>query len=125
VKINTRPLAVTFVSASAILLLMLYVYQGIGQIVFILGGCFFYGSLGLLVGRGWPVNAWQISLIGSIPAWVFIGWRMYSSRDPYNIHLDLSLFIWLPLIAILALYAGTYTSRWLAIKRRKQSALDG
>ena len=75
-KINTRPLAVTFVSASAILLLMLYVYQGIGQIVFILGGCFFYGSLGLLVGRGWPVNAWQISLIGSIPAWVFIGWRM-------------------------------------------------
>jgi hypothetical protein len=117
-KINTRPLAVTFVGAAAILLLMLYVYQAIGQIVFLLGGCLCYGMLGLIVGRGWPVNAWQISLIGSIPAWVFITWRMYSSRDPYNLHLDLSLFIWLPLIAILSLYVGTYTSRWLAIKRR-------
>jgi len=124
-KINTRPLAVTFVSASAILLLMLNVYQGIGQIVFFLGGLFCYGILGLIVGRGWPVNAWQTSLIGSIPAWIFIAWRLYSSRDPYNLHLDLSLFIWLPLIAILALYAGTYTSRWLAIKRRKQEALGG
>ncbi len=120
-KHNLRPFSVTFVGGASALLGALYLYRGIGAAAFILGFCFCYFILGILVGTKWPVYAWQISLVASSPSWIFAAWRLISSKDQFNINLDFSLFLWLPFIALISAYAGTYGARRMAITRKKQA----
>ena len=123
-KHNIRPFSVTFLGAATALLLALYMYQGVGSIGFIFGICGCNILLGYLVGKSWPVYPWQIAILASIPSWLFLAWRMYSSHDPYNIGIDFSLFLWLPIISLFSAYGGTYGARWLSISRRKKAASE-
>lgn len=89
---------------------------GIASLTFVL--------LGQIVGLKWPINAWMVGLVASIPCWIFLAWRLYSSVDPGDVAIDRSLFVFLPLMSMAMSYIGAYLGRWMAIRRKMKSALQ-
>ena len=81
--------------------------------------------VGYITGSSWRVYPWQIGLVGLAPSLVFLLWRIYSSADPENIALNTSLFVFLPVISLVAGSFGAYTGRWASHRKRRQAASAG
>lgn len=80
-------------------------------------------SLGLFVGTKWPLNAWLIGLLASVPCWIFLAWRLGVSTQPEEIFVDQTLFVFIPSISMATTYLGSYLGRWILIRQKQQSVL--
>ncbi len=77
--------------------------------------------VGLIAGLNWRVYPWQVGLVGLVPALLFLFWRMYSSSEPQDIALNASLFVFLPVISLVAGSFGAYTGRWASHRSKRRS----
>ena len=121
---NLRPFPVTAVTSMIVFLLSFYVYHLADGSALMISNFVLYGALGILVGRVWSVYPWQIGLWASLPNWVFVAWRFLSTSDPAGDILNVSVFYWIPMIAMISSYVGTYFGRWLAFREKKRAAAE-
>ena len=118
---NLRPFLATSLLAVTIFLITFFVYRVADSSGLILSNCLLYALLGILVGRTWTVYPWQIGLLASLPGWIFLAWRLFTTEAPYDIGLSVPLFYFVPSISMIASYVGTYFGRWLAFRRKQKS----
>ena len=113
-----HPFSVTI--AGAVLLSMVCVYAGAATSAATMSllAAVLFMTMGFLIGRTWTVYPWQISIIGSLPGWIFLLWRILSNSDQYTAAREASTFAFLPMISMLTLYFGVYLGRWVAARRR-------
>ena len=118
-----HPFPVTLLGAVITLVIAVYSYHFSGSMYLL--GCSALLSIitGLFVGLKWTVYPWQVALISGTPGLFFLLWRMSTFTDPAESALNTSLFVFLPMVAIVFTYFGALMGRWRAIK--KKGAVQG
>jgi hypothetical protein len=114
-----HPFPVMIFGSVVVLFISLLGFRLGGPIGFLLSAFVLYIPVGLLTGLSWTVYPWQVALIGSIPCFLFLIWRLVTSSTPSDSALDESLFVFLPIISIVSGYFGAYMGRWITIRRRR------
>ena len=118
-----HPFPVTLLGAVITLVVAVYCYQFGSSPLLLSCSVVLSIVVGLFIGLKWTVYPWQVALISGIPGLFFLLWRMSSFTDPAESALNSSLFVFLPMVAIVFTYFGALIGRWRAIK--KNSAGQG
>ena len=117
---NFRPFPVTAVTSVIVFLSSFYVYHLADGSALMITNFVLYSALGIFVGKVWSVYPWQIGIWASLPNWVFVAWRFFSTSDPDGDIQNVSVFYWIPMIAMISSYVGTYFGRWLVFRDKKR-----
>jgi hypothetical protein len=99
-------------------------FKFFGNTALLLSLCVLSVAIGTFTGFRWAVYPWQVAIVGFIPSLVFLLWRFYTSSDVIDVSLNLSLFVFLPMISIISCYFGAYIGRWTAIGRKKRNVKE-
>ena len=115
---KVHPISVTLFGSVVALILSITVFPYGEAIGLITTSCVAYLILGLIVGLKWPMNPWRVGIIASIPSMIFLIWRWSTAVDSKDAALNVSLFIFLPIISLATAYLGAYVGRAIIIKRK-------
>jgi len=113
-----HPFSVTLAGAVALCVVCVYIGVTSNTVIMSASAAVLYILLGLLVGRTWSVYPWQISIVGSLPSWIFLLWRILSISDQYAAAMEASRFSFLPMISLVTVYFGSYAGRWMTLRRK-------
>ena len=119
---KVQPFPVVLFGSVVALILSVVAYRYFGEYAFVGTACLFNALLGLIVSLRWPINPWRIGVIAVIPSIVFLVWRWISYKSPEDVALNMTLFIFLPIISLAAGYFGGFLGRSLVVRRMKRSA---
>jgi hypothetical protein len=115
---NVHPVPLLFFLSVIALILSYQVYHYQGAVLFLSATVVFAGLIGWFIGRRWRVYPWQIGLLGAIPAAAFVAWRFYTQETPQDAAENISLFVFHPLVVVIAGHFGGLIGRWQALKTR-------
>lgn len=96
--------------------ILVFPYGDAAALIFMACAC--YTILGLVVGLQWPINPWRVGIIASIANMIFLIWRWFTATTAEDASLNVSLFIFLPIISLATSYLGAYIGRGIVIKRK-------
>ncbi len=115
-KLN--PISVVIFGSVIGLIVSILAFTPLGEMGIIAVACVCYVALGLGVGLQWPMNPWRVGIIASVPSMIFLIWRWTTATTPDDAALNISLFIFLPIISLATSYLGAYIGRGIVIRRK-------
>ena len=117
-KSSVRPVPLLFFLSVVAIILAYKAWHYAGAVTFLASTFIFAAAIGWFIGRRWLMYPWQIGLLGAIPAFVFMLWRFYAQETPKDEVDNISLFMFHPLLVLIASHFGGLVGRWQAIKTR-------
>ncbi len=117
-KSSVHPVPLLFFLSVVALILAFQVYRYEGAVLFLASTVVFAAAIGWYIGRRWRVYPWQIGLLGAVPAFAFILWRFYTQETPKEEADNITLFVFHPLLVMIAGHFGGLVGRWQALKSR-------
>ncbi|HLF13979.1 MAG TPA: hypothetical protein VI932_03695 [Bacteroidota bacterium] len=117
-KSSVHPVPLLFFLSVVALILAYQVYHYAGAVIFLASTFILAAAIGWSIGRRWLMYPWQIGLLGAIPAAAFVLWRLYTQVTPEETADNISLFVFHPLLVMIAGHFGGLVGRWQALKAR-------
>ena len=117
-----HPFAFVFFGSVVALVFSIFGFRFGGSSILVYSAFLSMTAVGIIAGLNWKVYPWQIGLVGLIPSLLFFLWRLFTSSDPTNIALNTSLFVFLPVISLVAGSFGAYAGRWISHRRKRKAA---
>lgn len=119
-KSALRPVPLLLLLSVVALILAYKAFDYGGAVTFLASTFILAAAICWFIGRRWPVYPWKIGLLGAIPAFVYMLWRFYSQETLKDEVDNLSLFMFHPLLVVIASHFGALLGRWQAIKARSR-----
>lgn len=117
-KPSVHPVPLLFFLAVITLIADYKVYDYAGAAMFLAATALLAATVGWVIGRRWRMYPWQIGLLGAVPAVAYILWRFYAAETVEDSFNNLSLFVYHPLLVVIAGHFGGLVGRWQALKSR-------
>jgi hypothetical protein len=117
-KNTIHPVPFLFFLSVITLIVDYKLYNLAGSTVFLVATAIIAALIGWVIGRRWKMYPWQIGTLGAIPATLYILWRFYTQESVEDSVSNLTLFIFHPLLVIIAGHFGGLVGRWQSLKSR-------
>jgi hypothetical protein len=117
-KASIHPVPLLFLLSVITLIADYKLYEVAGAVVFLIVTALLAAAVGWLIGRRWRLYPWQIGTLGAIPAAVYILWRFSTQETVEDSVSNVTLFIFHPLLVVIAGHFGGLVGRWQSLKSR-------
>jgi predicted permease len=117
-KTAVQPVPLLFFLSVVTLIADYKVYDLSGAALFLAVTALLAAAIGWLIGRRWKTYPWQIGILGAIPAAVYLAWRFYVQESVEDSVSNLTLFVFHPLLVLIAGHFGGLVGRWQSLKSR-------